>query len=590
MSRRYPDKRYYDDDGGGRPPRLPGSQRDQRDTDSRRERDYPPPRYSSRESSSYGSSRNTQDRERDRRNRPPSSNYGGSRSENDRQRSRSPPPNPRIINNHQPGGLRSGRLSPPRRGQDSGQNDSRSGRNSPAPSTTSSSGRRTTPAHVPARTAQLSRVPSRAPSRVPSPAPSPVRAPAPIRAPAPARVPAPPIIKPKGFPAPTPTKTNNTRNTFHFLELSLLPNFIIHDSHILQDLTKCMDECEREDANTPWEEQERGKEFLKWFDEYRSSVATLRPMVPDMRDHAMVAMKDMINKGLTRKKLFTELYPIDGQSKDKDKDEKRRDMETALQPTMKPTIDVQTDVICLLRPAFTKRNQYITFAPYHDETPGNPSNVLITTSPALTNLAGSHPLTLASALPVLSGLKRIAFLWDSASPAQPNGPGPLPADLAFLFPGNLPALETIYILHPEIRPRSEWFWVSPECDTFRGHGGGGGEEMGMGSGSEALFVEVREVDVEGAGIGTGTGTGTGNENGNGNWNGKKSMWELLGEENGGKRDVWGRGLGGGEVKVSEGVRDALREVKALEAMYHDTCSEGKERGVKVKLMGCIPVK
>ncbi|KAK1777189.1 hypothetical protein QBC45DRAFT_379588 [Copromyces sp. CBS 386.78] len=610
MSRRYPDKRYYDDDRG-QPPRPPGSQIDQRDTDSRRERDYPPLRYSSRESSSYGSSRNTQDRDRDRRNPPPNydrprSEYG--RSRNDRQRSRSPPPNPRIINNHQPGGLRSGRLSPPRREQDSGRNGSRSGRNSPAPSTTSSSGSRT-PAHVPARTAQPSRVPSRASSRVPSPVRS--RQPDDLRsapAPRPAQVPRPAAaapaqaIKPKGFPAPV-TKTNNTRNTFHFLELSLLPNSIIHDSHILQDLAKCMDECEREDANTPWEEQERGKEFLKWFDEYRSSVATLRPTVPDMRDHAMVAMKDMIKKGLTRKKLFTELYPlppkeeegeehekiVDGQIDGKDK--KRQ--ETAVQPNMKPTIDVQTDVICLLRPAFTKRNQYITFAPYHDETP---SNVLITTSPALTNLAGSHPLTLTSALPVLSGLKRIAFLWDSASP--PNGPGPLPADLAFLFPGNLPSLETMYILHPEIRPRSEWFWVSPECDTFRGGPGGEGSE---GMGSEALFVEVREVDVEGIGTGTGKGIGTGNGigigNGNGTGNGKKSMWEVLGEENGGgreKRDVWGRGLGGGEVKVSEGVRDALREVKALEAMYHNTCSEGNKnkdgKGVKVKLMGCIPVK
>ncbi|KAJ4352864.1 hypothetical protein N0V85_009629, partial [Neurospora sp. IMI 360204] len=85
--------------------------------------------------------------------------------------------------------------------------------------------------------------------------------------------------------------------------------------------------------------------------------------------------------------------------------------------------------------------------------PNQPSTSQPTSSAssALTNLAGSPPLTLSSTLPVLQGLKRIAFLRDSAAPA--NGPGPLPADLAFLFPENLPSLETIYILHPEIRPR-----------------------------------------------------------------------------------------------------------------------------------------
>lgn len=44
-----------------------------------------------------------------------------------------------------------------------------------------------------------------------------------------------------------------------------------------------MDECEQEDPDTPWEEQEKGKKFLKWFEEYRSSVATLRPTVPDVK-------------------------------------------------------------------------------------------------------------------------------------------------------------------------------------------------------------------------------------------------------------------------------------------------------------------
>lgn len=274
-----------------------------------------------------------------------------------------------------------------------------------------------------------------------------------------------------------------------------------------------------------------------------------------MRNHAVLAMKDMILKRLTTRKLFTELYlqpPKEGEAKP--------------DPTTipKPTIDVQTDVICLLRPSFTKRDQYITFAPYHLPSP-SPSNVLITTSPALTNLSGSYPFTLVSAWPSLTDLKRVAFLWDNHFPS--NDPGPLAADLAFLYPGNLPSLETIYILHPEIRPRSEWFWVSPECDTFRG-----------GKGSEALFVEVREVDVEGK-------DGTG----------KESMWEVLGEENGkGKKDVWGRE---GETKVSEGVRDALREVKVLEGLYAKRGEEiggskGKEKGrrVRVKLMGCIPIK
>ena len=281
----------------------------------------------------------------------------------------------------------------------------------------------------------------------------------------------------------------------------------------------------------------------------------------------MLAMKDMIKKGLTRRKLFTELYPLPSKDDDKDKKDSAEPKDNPQPPEPKPTIDVQTDVICLLRPPLSKRHSYITFAPYHLSSPSiSPSNVLLTISPALTNLSGSHPFTLTSALPVLSDLKRIAFLWDSSAP--PNGPGPLPADLAFLFPGNLPSLETIYILHPEIRPRSEWVWVSPDCDTFRG---------GEGMGSEALFVEVPEVDVEMQG----------------NWKG--GMWDVLGEENGagggsvgggaGKRDVWGRG--GGEVRVSEGVRDALREVKALETMYNDGKGIG---GVKVKLMGCIPVK
>ncbi|KAK3492068.1 uncharacterized protein B0T23DRAFT_453264 [Neurospora hispaniola] len=549
MSRRYPDKKYYDNDRG-LPPRPPRSQRDQRDDDNRRERDYPPAR--NYPNSNYSSSsRNPPDR----RNPPPRSDYGGSR--NDRQRSRSPPPYPRrsnqIINNHQPGGLRSGRLSPPPRER---QNDrSTSGRNSPARST--SSGNRTP---APARTAQPSRAPSHGPSRAPSPARAP---PSPSRALAPASA-----TKPKGFSAP---KTKNPRNTFHFLELSLVQDAIIHDSHILQDLGQCIDECEQKDPNTPWEQQERGKEFLKWFEEYRSSVTTLRPVVPGMRDHALLTMKDMIKKKLTRRKLFTELYPPP--STEDEKKDTSDIKNNNPNPEPKPTIDVSTDVICLLRPPpFSKRSQYITFAPYHlssSPTQPSPSNILITTSPALTNLSGSHPFSLSSALPVLQGLKRVAFLWDSASP--PNGPGPLPADLAFLFPDNLPSLETIYILHPEIRPRSEWFWVSPECDTFMG---------GEGQGSEALFVEVREGDVEGTGTGMGT---TGNIKGG-------SMWEVLGEENdgGGKRDVWGRG-GGEEVKVSEGVRDALREVKALEGLYNAEGAKGK-RNVKVKLMGCIPIR
>lgn len=259
MSRRYPDKKYYDNDRG-LPPRPPRSKRDQRDDDNRRERDYRPARNYA--NSNYSSS--------SRRNPPPRSDYDGSR--NGCQRSRSPLPYPRrnnqIINNHQPGGLRSGRLSPPPRERQGGNDRSISGRNSPAPSTTS--GNRTP---APARTAQPSRAPSRAPSPVRAP-PPPTKAPAPASAPRP--VPA-QATKPKGFPSP---KTKNPRNTFHFLELSLIPDAIIHDSHILQDLRRCMDECEREEPNTPWEQQEKGKEFLRWFEEYRSSVTTLRPVVP----------------------------------------------------------------------------------------------------------------------------------------------------------------------------------------------------------------------------------------------------------------------------------------------------------------------
>ena len=100
-------------------------------------------------------------------------------------------------------------------------------------------------------------------------------------------------------------------------------------------------------------------------------------------------------------------------------------------------------------------------------------------------------------------------------------------------------------------------------------------------------MEVREGDVE---IPTGTGA-NGREGDKGT-----SMWEVEGEDNGGskgRRDVWGRG---GETKISEGVRDALREVKVLEGMYAARAAreeedvgggKGKRRAVKVKLMGCI---
>ncbi|KAK3401369.1 hypothetical protein B0T20DRAFT_491945 [Sordaria brevicollis] len=541
-------------------------------------------------------------------------------------RSRSPPRTRAPVRVRSPIRARqddrkAGKLSPLPKGRGSERGNAKSRRPSPAPSTTGGD-----KALAPAKTKQPSRAPSRAPSpvrpktpvRAPAPAkpaakppakaptpvsrptaapapasratPAPKKAAAPAKAPAPAARPVPasasrpapaqaaskaPSTTKAPAPAPRPTvpaqatkapapKPKSVRNNFHFLELAILLDLVLQDSHVLQKLENCINECEKEDPKTPWEKQEKGKEFLKWFEEYRSSVTKLKPVAPPlsvgnqvMRNHAVLAMKDMLTKNLTAKKLFTELFPKPP------KEGEPPQLDPKNKPVVpKPTIDVSTDVICLLRPSFLKRTQYMTFAPYHHPTP---SNVLITSSATLTNLAGAHPFTLVSAWPSLSGLKRVAFLWDNIAPT--NGPGPLPADLSFLYPGNLPGLETIYILHPEIRPRSEWFYVAPECDTFKG-----------GEGSEALFVEVREVDVEGAGAGAGTKGG--------------SMWEVLGEENGkGKKDVWGRG-GGGEMKVSEGVRDALREVRGLEKLYQERVEEMGMGGrkVRVKLLGCIPIK
>lgn len=43
-----------------------------------------------------------------------------------------------------------------------------------------------------------------------------------------------------------------------------------------------MEECEKEDPKTPWEQQEKGKVFFKWFEEYRGSVTKLKPVAPPL--------------------------------------------------------------------------------------------------------------------------------------------------------------------------------------------------------------------------------------------------------------------------------------------------------------------